>query len=127
HLPHCVGAPLWGVESRVFDLNGSPCATDTLGEICVRGHNVMAGYYRNEAADAESFRDGWFRTGDIGRIDDAGRIYIHDRCKDVIIRGGTNVYPAEVEQAMAAHAAIERVAVFGQPHDRLGEEIAAAV
>jgi long-chain acyl-CoA synthetase len=93
----------------------------------VRGHNVMKGYYRNPEATAAAIRDGWFHTGDIGRRDAEGNFYIVDRLKDMVIRGGFNVYPRELEEVLMTHEAIAQVAVIGVPHETHGEEVKAVV
>jgi long-chain acyl-CoA synthetase len=98
-----------------------------LGEIVIRGHNVFAGYLDDPAATAEAVVDGWFRTGDIGSIDDDGFISIVDRKKDLIIRGGFNVYPREVEEVLMRHPGVAQVAVIGVPDEALGEEVCAVV
>lgn len=97
------------------------------GEVCVRGPNVMAGYWNKEDATAQVLDDGWYRTGDIGRLDGMGRLYLLDRRADVIITGGENVYTTEVEAALCAHPAVVECAVFGQPDDKWGETVCAAV
>src|SRR5262249_27061015 len=96
-------------------------------EIVIRGHNVMKGYWRQPGATAEAIQDGWFRTGDLAKIDEDGYFYIVDRKKDLIIRGGLNVYPREIEEVLYEHPAVAEAAVIGIPHDELGEEIGAAV
>ena len=98
-----------------------------LGEIIIRGHNVMKGYYNRPEATAEAMRNGWFHTGDIGRRDEEGYIYIVDRVKDMIIRGGFNVYPREIEEVLMTHPAVSMAAVVGMPHERHGEEVKAYV
>ena len=102
-------------------------AGDGPGEIAIRGHCVMKGYYRRAEATAEVLRDGWFRTGDIARRDEDGFYYIIDRSKDMIIRGGFNVYPREVEEVLMTHPGVSLAAVVGIPHDSHGEEIKAYV
>jgi acyl-CoA synthetase (AMP-forming)/AMP-acid ligase II len=97
------------------------------GEICVRGDQVMKGYYKNEAATRAAIVDGWLHTGDIGRFDEAGYLHIVDRRKDMIISGGFNVYSSEVEQALAAHPAVHEAAVIGVPDDDWGEAVRAVV
>jgi long-chain acyl-CoA synthetase len=98
------------------------------GEIAIRGHNVMKGYLNQPEATAEAIdADGWFYTGDIGRVDDEGRYYIVDRKKEMIIRGGYNVYPREIEEVLYGHPAVAETAVIGVPHPELGEEVGAAV
>jgi long-chain acyl-CoA synthetase len=110
------------------DDNELPAGGDATGELWVRGPNIVKGYWNKPEATAETFTDdGWLKTGDIARIDDEGFIYIVDRAKDMVIRGGENVYCAEVEAALFEHAAVTDCAVFGIPHDILGEEVAAAV
>jgi long-chain acyl-CoA synthetase len=100
---------------------------DEVGEIAIRGHNVMKGYYNRPEATAEVMRDGWFRTGDLARRDEDGFYYIVDRAKDLIIRGGFNVYPREIEEVLLTHEAVSLAAVVGVPHDSHGEEIKAFV
>jgi len=116
--PGSIGIPVDGVEMRV--------AED--GEIEIRGHNVMKGYWnRPDATAAAIGADGWFRTGDVGRIDEDGDFFIVDRKKDLVIRGGFNVYPREIEEVLYEHPAVREVAVIGVPHPQLGEEVGAAV
>jgi long-chain acyl-CoA synthetase len=98
-----------------------------VGEIAIRGHNIMKGYWHNETATAEAIPDGWFRSGDLARQDSDGYYYIVDRKKDLIIRGGLNVYPREVEEVLYEHPAVAEAAVVGIPHELMGEEIGAAV
>jgi long-chain acyl-CoA synthetase len=125
--PGSVGLPVWGVEVRIVDEMDKEVAAGDLGEIVMRGHNVMKGYYGKPDATADAFRNGWFHTGDIGRIDEDGYIYIVDRVKDMIIRGGFNVYPREVEEVLMSHPAISLAAVIGIPSDQYGEEVKAFV
>jgi long-chain acyl-CoA synthetase len=126
--PGSIGLPLEGVEMRVVDADGREVAQGEVGEIAIRGHNVMKGYWQRADATAEVLDgDGWFRTGDIGRVDDDGYFFIVDRKKDLVIRGGYNVYPREVEEVLYEHPAVREAAVIGIPHDELGEEVAAAV
>jgi len=126
-----VGHPIWGVEVEVADetVEGriDLLPAGRLGEIVIRGHNVFAGYLDDPEATAEAVVDGWFRTGDIGSIDDDGFISIVDRKKDLIIRGGFNVYPREVEEVLMRHPGIAQVAVIGVPDETLGEEVCAVV
>jgi long-chain acyl-CoA synthetase len=122
-----VGYPIWGVEAKLIDPEWNDVEGEGPGEIAIRGHNVMKGYYKRPDATAEAIRDGWFRTGDIARRDSDGFYYIVDRSKDMIIRGGFNVYPREIEEVMMTHPAVSLVAVVGVPHDRHGEEIKAYV
>jgi long-chain acyl-CoA synthetase len=123
-----VGVPIDGVQMRIVADDWSELPVGGIGEIAIRGHNIMKGYWRQPAATAEVLSpDGWFRTGDLGRMDDEGYFYIVDRKKALIIRGGYNVYPREVEEVLYEHPAIAEAAVVGIPHDTLGEEIGAAV
>ena len=98
-----------------------------VGEIAIRGHNVMKGYWKRPDATAAAIRGGWFHTGDLARRDEDGFYYIVDRKKDLIIRGGYNVYPREIEEVLYEHPAVLEAAVIGIPHPALGEEVAAAV
>jgi len=100
---------------------------DEVGEIAIRGYNIMKGYYKRSDATAEVMKDGWFRSGDLARRDDDGFYYIVDRAKDMIIRGGFNVYPREIEEVLMTHPAVSLAAVVGVPHERHGEEIKAYV
>jgi long-chain acyl-CoA synthetase len=117
-----VGQPLPGVEVRVVDDAGRPLPVGEAGEVCVRGPNVMLGYYRMPDETARVLRDGWLHTGDVGRLDDDGYLYIVERKKDLIIRGGLNVYPREVEDVLYAHPAVVEAAVVGMPDPVMGEE-----
>jgi long-chain acyl-CoA synthetase len=126
-IPGCVGKAIWGTEVRVVNEKGVPVATGTEGEIVIRGHNVMKGYYNRPEATAEAIRDGWFHSGDIGRMDDKGNVFIVDRLKDMIIRGGFNVYPRELEEVLMTHEAVAQVAVIGVPHETHGEEVKAVI
>jgi long-chain acyl-CoA synthetase len=125
--PGTVGLPVFGVEVRCFDEHDRAVATGERGEVVVRGPNVMKGYYANPDATAEAKRGGWFRTGDIGQIDEDGYLSIVDRKKDMILRGGFNVYPREIEETLLTHPAVSLSAVVGVPDERLGEEIKAFV
>ncbi|HEY2433734.1 MAG TPA: long-chain fatty acid--CoA ligase [Vicinamibacterales bacterium] len=125
--PGTVGLPVFGVEVRCVDEHDRPVAAGERGEVILRGPNVMKGYYENPDATAEAKRGGWFRTGDIGRIDADGYLSIVDRKKDMILRGGFNVYPREVEEALLGHPAVSLAAVIGVPDERLGEEVKAFV
>jgi long-chain acyl-CoA synthetase len=125
--PGSVGVPVWGVEIRIVDELDRDAPQGELGEIVIRGHNVMKGYYNKPDATEEAFRGGWFHTGDIGRLDEDGYIYIVDRVKDMVIRGGFNVYPREVEEVLMSHPQVSLAAVIGLPHDRYGEEIKAFI
>jgi long-chain acyl-CoA synthetase len=125
--PGSIGTPVTGVEMKVVDDDGNEVPRGEAGEIVIRGHNVMKGYWKRPDATAEAIRGGWFRSGDIGRIDDEGYFYIVDRKKELIIRGGFNVYPREIEEVIYEHPAVREAAVIGIPHSELGEEVAAAV
>jgi long-chain acyl-CoA synthetase len=122
-----IGIPIEGVQMRVVDASRTALPPGEVGEIEIRGHNVMRGYWGNPEATAASIRDGWFSTGDLARIDEDGYFYIVDRKKDLIIRGGYNVYPREVEEVLYEHPAVAEAAVIGIPDELLGEEIGAAV
>jgi long-chain acyl-CoA synthetase len=122
-----VGKPVFGIELRIVDAEGQRLPANTPGEVCVRGQNVMAGYLDDAEATREVLRDGWLHSGDIGQLDDEGRLTIVDRIKDMIIRGGFNVYPAEVEAVLVKHPAIRDAAVVGVPDERYGEEVLAAL
>ena len=126
--PGSIGVPIWGVECQLVDKNWKVVeGTDTIGEIAIRGHNVMKGYYNRPEATAEVMRDGWFRTGDLARRDEDGFFYIVDRAKDMIIRGGFNVYPREIEEVLMTHPEVSMAAVVGVPHDSHGEEVKAFI
>jgi long-chain acyl-CoA synthetase len=125
--PGSIGTPIEGVEMRLVDNDRNEVPVGDVGEIEIRGHNVMKGYWRNPEATAAAIRDGWFSTGDMARVDEDGYFYIVDRKKDLIIRGGYNVYPREVEEVLYEHPAVAQAAVIGISHDSLGEEIGAAV
>jgi long-chain acyl-CoA synthetase len=123
-----IGKPIWGVEARLVDpATGAECATGAIGEIWLRGHIVMKGYFGNPEASAEAIQDGWLRTGDLARRDADGFLYVVDRIKDLIIRGGYNVYPREVEEVLYGHPDVAEAAVIGRPDERLGEEVVAVV
>ncbi|MBL1085229.1 long-chain fatty acid--CoA ligase [Streptomyces actinomycinicus] len=125
--PGSIGTPIHGVEVRLLDGDGKDVPAGEVGEIAVRGHNVMTGYWNRPDATAEAVQDGWFRTGDLARQDDEGYLFVVDRKKDMIIRGGYNVYPREIEEVLYEHPDVVEAAVVGVPHDSLGEEVAAAV
>ncbi|MEU7895011.1 class I adenylate-forming enzyme family protein [Nonomuraea sp. NPDC049152] len=125
--PDSIGLPSAVVDVRVSDPTGAPLPADEVGELCLRGPNVILGYWNKPAATAETFVDGWLHTGDLARVDDEGFVYIVDRAKDMVIRGGENVYCAEVEAALFEHPSVDDVAVIGVPHDELGEEVGAVV
>ncbi|MEU0403691.1 long-chain fatty acid--CoA ligase [Streptomyces sp. NPDC006197] len=126
--PGSTGLPVWGVEIRVTRRDGTEADSDEPGEVHIRGHNIMKGYLDRPEATAEAIdSQGWFRTGDIGRLDAEGYLYIVDRSKDLIIRGGFNVYPREVEEVLHTHPDISLAAVVGVPHPSHGEEVKAFV
>ena len=125
--PGSIGTPIWGVEMRIVDEAGEPLPVDEPGEVVIRGHNVMKGYYRRPEESAEAFRSGWFHTGDVGRMDQDGYFFIVDRTKDMILRGGYNVYPREVEEVMMEHPDVSLVAVVGVPSQGMGEDVKAFV
>jgi long-chain acyl-CoA synthetase len=125
--PGSIGTPIQGVEMKVLDEQGSDVEQGGVGEIVIRGHNVMKGYWGRDDATAEVMNDGWFSTGDMATVDEDGYFFIVDRKKDMIIRGGYNVYPREIEEVLYEHPAVSEVAVIGVPDDSLGEEVAAVV
>ncbi len=124
-----IGVPIPGIEMKLIDDEWSDIAgnPNAVGEIAIKGHNVMKGYYNRPEATAEVIRDGWFRSGDLAKKDEDGFYYIVDRSKDMIIRGGFNVYPREIEEVLMQHPAVSLVAVIGVPHDQHGEEIKAVM
>ncbi|HWY00889.1 MAG TPA: long-chain fatty acid--CoA ligase [Mycobacterium sp.] len=123
-----IGTPIQGVQMRVVDLDGVEVPQGDTGQIQIRGHNVMKGYWNLPDATKDTITaDGWLNTGDVGRVDEDGYFYIVDRTKDMIIRGGYNVYPREIEEVLYEHPAVAEAAVIGIPHDSLGEEVGAAV
>jgi long-chain acyl-CoA synthetase len=125
--PGSIGTPIEGVEFRLLDDDGQDVAPGETGEIAIRGHNIMKGYWQKPDETAQAFSGGWFKTGDLARVDEDGYYYIVDRKKDLIIRGGFNVYPREVEEVLYEHPAVREAAVVGLAHPSLGEEIGAAV
>ncbi len=123
-----IGTPIRGVEMAIVDEERKALGDGEIGEIAIRGHNVMKGYWgKPEATDEALSADGWFRTGDVGRRDEEGFYYVVDRKKELIIRGGFNIYPREIEEVLYEHPAVAEAAVIGIPHAELGEEVAAAV
>jgi len=126
---YSVGKPIWGVEVEIWDDQGERLAAgpDHVGELVVRGVNTPKGYFKNPEASAEAFAGGWFHTGDLGWLDEDGFFFIVDRKKDLIIRGGYNVYPREVEEVLYSHPSVAEAAVVGVPHQLLGEDIKAFV
>ncbi|MGH2799385.1 MAG: long-chain-fatty-acid--CoA ligase [Thermoleophilaceae bacterium] len=126
--PGSIGTPIEGVEMQAWDDDGNEVPQGEVGEIVIRGHNVMKGYWgRPEATEEAITEDGWFRTGDMAKLDEDGYFFIVDRKKDLIIRGGYNVYPREIEEVLYEHPAIQEAAVLGVPDESLGEEVGAAV
>jgi long-chain acyl-CoA synthetase len=125
--PRSTGRAVPILEVRIVDEQGREVPSGEIGEICFRGPNLFRGYWGNPEATREALVEGWFRTGDLGRVDDEGFLTVEDRKKDMVLRGGENVYCAEVEAALYEHPGVHEAAVFGLPHARLGEEVAAAV
>jgi long-chain acyl-CoA synthetase len=126
---YSVGKPIWGVSVQIWDADGrpQPAGASHVGEVVVRGPNVMTGYHNNPEATARAFAGGWFHTGDLGYLDEDGFLFIVDRIKDLIIRGGYNVYPREIEEVIYAHPAVAEAAVIGVPDAMMGEEVRAIV
>jgi long-chain acyl-CoA synthetase len=125
--PGSIGIPIEGVEMKVVDDDGNDVPQGEVGEIVIRGHNVMKGYWNKPDETGETLIDGWLHTGDIAKIDEDGYFFIVDRKKDLIIRGGYNVYPREIEEVLYEHPAVREAAVIGVKDDNLGEEVGAAV
>ncbi len=122
-----IGEAIYGCEVKIFDPDDNELPAGEIGEIVIRGYNIMKGYYKRPEATAEAFRSGWFHSGDLGKRDEDGYLFIVDRKKDMIIRGGFNVYPREVEEVLYSHPAVSEAAVVGLPDDQYGEEIKAFV
>jgi long-chain acyl-CoA synthetase len=125
--PGSIGTPIRGVEMKAVDDEGNEVPRGEVGEIVVRGHNVMKGYWNRPDATDEVLQDGWLRTGDMATVDDDGYFFIVDRKKDMIIRGGYNVYPREIEEVLYEHPGVLEAAVIAVPDEALGEEVGAAV
>jgi len=125
--PGSIGQPIYGVQMKIFDEEDRELPPGEVGEIVIRGHNVMKGYYKRPGPTAEAMRGGWFHTGDLGRVDDDGYFYVVGRKKDFLIRGGLNIYAREVESVLLAHPAVSEAAVVGIPDEVMGEEIKAFV
>jgi long-chain acyl-CoA synthetase len=125
--PGSIGTPIEGVEMKVVDDDGHEVDQGEVGEILIKGHNVMNGYWNRKEATAETIVDGWLHTGDLAKVDEDGYFFIVDRKKDMIIRGGYNVYPREIEEVLYEHPEVREAAVLGVPHDEYGEEVAAVV
>ena len=122
-----IGHPVWGVELKVVDAEDNETPQGEPGELVVRGHAVMKGYHKKPEATEKAMKNGWFHTGDIAKKDEEGFFFIVDRVKDLIIRGGYNVYPREIEEVLYEHPAVAECAVVAVPHEELGEEVRAAV
>ncbi len=125
--PGTIGLPIWGVEMKVVDENDQEVPVGEVGEIVIRGHNVMKGYYKRPEATAEAIRNGWFHSGDMGVVDEDGYFSVVDRKKDMVIRGGFNVYPREIEEVLYAHPAVSEAAVIGVSDQTMGEEVKAFI
>lgn len=125
--PGSIGTPVWGVDVRLVDADGNDVPQGEKGELIYRGPNVMKGYFNKPEANASTLKDGWLYSGDVAICDEDGFYFIVDRTKDMIIRGGFNVYPREVEEVMIQNDAVSLVAVIGIPNDQFGEEIKAYV
>jgi long-chain acyl-CoA synthetase len=126
---YSVGKPIWGTQTEVWDekFNVLPPGRHNLGEVVTRGMRVMKGYLNNPLATAEVFTGGWLHTGDLGYYDEDGYLFIVSRKKELIIRGGYNVYPSEIEDVLHSHPGVAEAAVVGRPDNRLGEEVMAVV
>ncbi|MGE4013717.1 MAG: class I adenylate-forming enzyme family protein, partial [Alphaproteobacteria bacterium] len=127
HLLQSCGKPMHHAEIKIVRADGSICPPGEVGEVCVRGQFVMKEYFRNPDLTAETLRGGWLHTGDMGKLDDEGYVFLVDRKQFMIITGGYNVYPVDVENALAAHPAVAEVCVFGVPDEKWGEAVHALV
>jgi long-chain acyl-CoA synthetase len=125
--PGSIGLPIPNVEVSIQDESGRPLAANQIGEVCVRGGNVMVGYWNQPAATAEAIRNGWLLTGDVGYRDDEGYYYITDRKKDMLLVNGINVYPREIEEILYQYPGVKEAAVIGRPDARKGEQAIAFV
>ncbi len=125
--PGSCGKPIWGCQIKIVDDEGNTLPTGKEGEVLIRGVNIMKGYYKQPEATAQILKNGWFYSGDIGKLDDEGYLYIVGRKKDMILRGGFNIYPREIEELLYEHPAVAEAAVVGVKHEELGEEIKAVV
>jgi long-chain acyl-CoA synthetase len=125
--PGSIGTPIEGVEMKVVDDDGNDVPAGEIGEIVIKGHNIMKGYWDRPDATEESIKDGWFHSGDMAKIDEDGYFFIVDRKKELIIRGGYNVYPREIEEVLYEHPAVQEAAVVGVEDEKMGEEVGAAV
>ena len=126
-IPGTVGQAIFGVQVMCVDENDKEVPRGERGEVVMRGHNIMKGYYKRPEATAEAMKNGWFHSGDIGIMDENGVLSIVDRKKEMILRGGYNIYPRELEEVIMTHEAVSLVAVIGVPDDKMGEEIKAFV
>lgn len=122
-----IGTPVWGVQMDIHDKNGKSLEIDSVGEVVIRGHNIMQGYLNKPEANTESLKNGWFYTGDLGKKDKDGYYYIVDRTKDMIIKSGFNIYPREIEECLVTHPKVSLAAVIGIPDTIKGEEVKAFV
>jgi acyl-CoA synthetase (AMP-forming)/AMP-acid ligase II len=121
------GRPLVGIDLKILDNNGNEVPTEDAGEVCVRGPNVTPGYLNQPEENKKSFKNGWFHTGDIGRVDKNGIMFLMDRKKDMIVSGGENIYTSEVEAALYKHADVFECAVIGVPDNKFGESLFAVI
>ena len=127
HKVGAIGLPGFNWEARILDEKGHPVARGTVGELIVRGDGVMKEYYKNPEATANAIREGWLYTGDMAKQDEEGFIYLVDRKKDLVISGGENIFPVEIEDFLHTHPNIKDVAVVGYPDERLGEVVAVVI
>jgi long-chain acyl-CoA synthetase len=125
--PRSTGRTIPTLEVKAFDSEMNPLGANEVGELCFRGPNLIRGYWNKPEATADTIVDGWLRSGDLGRVDEEGFVFVEDRLKDMVLRGGENIYCAEVEAIIYEYDDVHEAAVFGVPHDRLGEEVACAV
>ena len=125
--PRSSGRTVPIVEVKAFDDKMNPLPNGEVGELCFRGPNLIRGYWNKPEATAETIVGGWLRSGDLGRVDEEGFVFVEDRAKDMVLRAGENIYCAEVEAVIYEFGAVHEAAVFGMPHDRLGEEVACAL
>ncbi len=125
--PGSIGTPIEGVEMKVVDDDDNDVPQGEVGEIVIRGHNIMKGYWKHPEATEKAMKGGWFHSGDMATVDEDGYFFIVDRKKDMIIRGGYNIYPREIEEVLYEHPAVREAAVVGLPNDEWGEEVGAAV
>jgi long-chain acyl-CoA synthetase len=125
--PGSIGVPVWGVEMKVVDDQDNEVPAGEAGELLIRGHNVMKGYYKRPELNAEVMRNGWFHSGDLAKMDEDGYFYIVGRNKDMILRGGFNIYSREIEALLVGHPAVLECAVIAVPDEMLGEEVKAFV